>query len=66
MVFWFPNWVLFCCLGFHLNIFVQVENAQNCLGRAIHLEPDTGYSKFLSLAQIMTGGCFLVLHFLEN
>jgi len=33
----------------------EVENAQNCLGRAIHLEPDTGYSKFLSLAQIMTG-----------
>jgi len=33
----------------------DVENAQNCLGRAIHLEPESGYSKYLSLAQIMTG-----------
>jgi len=33
----------------------EVESAQNCLGRAIHLEPDSGHSKYLSLAQLMTG-----------
>lgn len=33
----------------------QVESAQHCLGRAIHVEPHAGYSKYLSLAQLMTG-----------
>eukprot|EP00088_Acartia_fossae_P016031 TRINITY_DN18933_c0_g1_i1.p1 TRINITY_DN18933_c0_g1~~TRINITY_DN18933_c0_g1_i1.p1 ORF type:complete len:364 (-),score=90.15 TRINITY_DN18933_c0_g1_i1:36-1127(-) len=33
----------------------KVESAQHCLGRAIHLEPHTGHSKYLSLAQIMSG-----------
>jgi len=33
----------------------QIESAQHCLGRAIFLQPDSGYSKYLSLAQLMSG-----------
>jgi len=33
----------------------EVEQAQNCLGRAIFVEPQTGHSKYLTLAQLMTG-----------
>jgi len=33
----------------------QMESAQHCLGRAVFLEPHTGHSKYLSLAQLMTG-----------
>jgi len=33
----------------------QIESAQHCLGRAIFLQPDSGHSKYLSLAQLMSG-----------
>jgi len=33
----------------------QVESAKHCLGRSITVAPDTGYSKYLSLAQLMDG-----------
>jgi len=33
----------------------EVEQAQNCLGRAIFVEPQTGHSKYLTMAQLMTG-----------
>jgi len=32
-----------------------VESAQQCLGRAIFLQPEEGHSKYLSLAQLLTG-----------
>jgi len=33
----------------------DVENAKHCLGRAVTVAPDSGHSKYLSLAQIMDG-----------
>ncbi|XP_023326568.1 probable assembly chaperone of rpl4 [Eurytemora carolleeae] len=33
----------------------QMEQAQHCLGRAIFLKPQEGHTKYLSLAQLMTG-----------
>jgi len=32
-----------------------MEQAQHCLGRAIFLKPQEGHTKYLSLAQLMTG-----------
>jgi len=33
----------------------EVEQAQHCLGRAIYVEPHSGHSKYLTMAQLMTG-----------
>ena len=33
----------------------EVERAQQCLGRAIFLSPEEGHTKYLSLAQLLTG-----------
>ena len=33
----------------------EVERAQQCLGRAIYLQPEQGHTKYLSLAQLLTG-----------
>ena len=32
-----------------------MERAQQCLGRAIYLQPEQGHTKYLSLAQLLTG-----------
>jgi len=33
----------------------QTESAQQCLGRAIHLAPETGHTKYMTAAQLFTG-----------
>lgn len=33
----------------------DIENAKHCLGRAVTVQPDQGYSKYLSLAQLFEG-----------
>jgi len=33
----------------------QIDSAQQCLGRAIFLQPNEGHSKYLTLAQILSG-----------
>jgi len=33
----------------------QVDSAQQCLGRAIFLDPHNGHTKYLTLAQLLTG-----------
>jgi len=33
----------------------QIDSAQQCLGRAIHLQPHEGHSKYLTMAQILSG-----------
>ncbi len=32
-----------------------MAGAQQCLGRAIFLQPEEGHTKYLSLAQLLTG-----------
>jgi len=33
----------------------EVEKAKQCLGRAIHLQPNSGHTKYLTAAQLFTG-----------
>lgn len=40
----------------------DVENAKHCLGRAVTVQPDEGYRKFLSLAQLFDGQQSLQLY----
>ena len=37
-----------------------MEQAQHCLGRAIFLKPQEGHTKYLSLAQLMTGKLLII------
>jgi len=40
----------------------EVEKAQQCLGRAIHLQPQAGHTKYLTAAQLFTGQDSLSLY----
>ena len=33
----------------------DVDSAQHCLGRAIVVQPEVGHTKYMSLAQLMSG-----------
>jgi len=53
----------------------QIDSAEQCLGRAIYLQPNEGHSKYLTLAQILSGtesrdlyrkGIELITHRLSN